>query len=99
MTPEQIDALTDEELAGLITKLGTESERRRSVQQIPVKMEQLARDYLANTGVEEEQAWRQPTGAHDAYPLGWTVKHGGKTWISLVAANVWEPGVYGWRKK
>ena len=41
-------------------------------------------------------AWVQPTGAHDAYPLGAQVTHNGKTWTSTVAANVWEPGVYGW---
>lgn len=44
------------------------------------------------------QAWTQPTSAQDAYPLDATVIHGGKTWISLVAFNVWEPGVSGWRE-
>jgi hypothetical protein len=41
-------------------------------------------------------AWTQPTGAHDAYPLGAKVAHKGKTWTSTAAANIWEPGVYGW---
>lgn len=41
-------------------------------------------------------AWVQPTGAHDAYPLGAQVTHNGETWTSTTAANVWEPGVYGW---
>ena len=45
---------------------------------------------------EDGAAWVQPTGAHDAYPLGAQVTHNGKTWTSTVAANVWEPGVYGW---
>lgn len=40
--------------------------------------------------------WRQPTGAHDAYPLGALVTHNGYTWQSDYAANVWEPGVFGW---
>jgi len=40
--------------------------------------------------------WAQPSGATDAYPLGAHVTHNGKTWTSQVAANVWEPGVYGW---
>lgn len=44
------------------------------------------------------QAWTQPTSAQDAYPLGATVTHGGKTWESLVAFCVWEPGVSGWRE-
>jgi len=41
--------------------------------------------------------WRQPTGAHDAYAKGDQVTHNGQVWESLVNANVWEPGVYGWR--
>ena len=46
--------------------------------------------------VEEWPAWRQPAGAHDAYPLGAKVTHNGKRWTSSADANVWEPGVYGW---
>lgn len=41
--------------------------------------------------------WVQPTGAHDAHPLDRVVLHNGSVWRSLVAANVWEPGVSGWR--
>ena len=44
----------------------------------------------------DRAAWVQPTGAHNAYPLGATVTHKGKTWTSTIAANVWKPGVYGW---
>ena len=44
----------------------------------------------------EIPVWRQPTGAQDAYNKGDRVKHAGKVWASLVDANVWEPGVYGW---
>jgi hypothetical protein len=42
------------------------------------------------------QPWVQPTGAADAYGLGDQVTHTGSLWQSSVAANVWEPGVYGW---
>jgi hypothetical protein len=42
------------------------------------------------------QPWVQPTGAHDAYPLGARVTHNGQTWESTVANNVWAPGVFGW---
>ena len=41
-------------------------------------------------------AWVQPTGAHDAYALGFIVTHKGQNWRSDYAANVWEPGVFGW---
>lgn len=40
--------------------------------------------------------WRQPEGAHDAYPEGAKVTHNGKRWVSLVDANVWEPGSAQW---
>ena len=45
---------------------------------------------------QEWPEWIQPTGAHNAYALGAKVSHAGKHWVSNVANNVWEPGVYGW---
>ena len=42
-------------------------------------------------------AWVQPTGAQDAYPLNAKVSHNGQNWENTgSAANVWEPGVFGW---
>jgi hypothetical protein len=41
--------------------------------------------------------WVQPLGASDAYAKGDRVSHGGGIWVSEVNANVWEPGVYGWK--
>ncbi|MFI0434080.1 MAG: carbohydrate-binding protein [Candidatus Nanopelagicales bacterium] len=43
-------------------------------------------------------AWVQPTGAHDAYPLGAKVTFKGKVYESKIPANVWSPAVYpaGW---
>lgn len=41
--------------------------------------------------------WVQPLGASDAYALGSKVSHAGSIWISDIGANVWEPGIYGWR--
>ena len=40
-------------------------------------------------------AWEQPDSTN-AYSKGDRVTHKGKTWISAVDNNVWEPGVYGW---
>lgn len=40
--------------------------------------------------------WKQPTGAHDAYPKDAKVSHLGKHWISDIEANVYEPSVFGW---
>ena len=41
---------------------------------------------------DDVHAWAQPQGAHDAYPEGWPVTHNGKIWVSLIPANVQEPG-------
>jgi hypothetical protein len=41
-------------------------------------------------------AWIQPTGAHDAYPIGAVVTHAGQAWASITADNIWAPGVFGW---
>ena len=53
----------------------------------------------ASAAHTDGQPWVQPTGAHDAYPLDITVTHGGKTWESLIAFNVHEPGLSGWRER
>ena len=39
--------------------------------------------------------WVQP-GSTNPYAKGDKVTHNGKTWISDLDGNVWEPGVYGW---
>lgn len=41
-------------------------------------------------------AWVQPQGAHDAYAIGAIVTHNGQNWRNTSAANVFEPGVFGW---
>lgn len=46
--------------------------------------------------LDEYPEWVQPIGAQDAYNKGDKVSHNDKHWISIVDANVWEPGVYGW---
>ena len=40
-------------------------------------------------------AWEQPDSTNP-YMKGDKVTHNGKTWISDVDNNVWEPGFYGW---
>ena len=39
--------------------------------------------------------WEQPDSTHP-YMAGDKVTHNGKTWISDIDNNVWQPGVYGW---
>ncbi len=39
--------------------------------------------------------WEKP-GPTNPYRRGDRVTHNGKTWVSDIDGNVWEPGVYGW---
>ena len=39
--------------------------------------------------------WEQPDSTNP-YRMGDKVKHNGKTWVSDIDNNVWEPGVSGW---
>lgn len=41
--------------------------------------------------------WEQPNSTN-AYMTGDKVTYNGKTWISIVDNNVWEPGAYGWEE-
>jgi hypothetical protein len=42
--------------------------------------------------------WRQPQGAHDAYPEDAIVSHDGTLWRSTTPNNVWRPGESGWHR-
>ena len=41
--------------------------------------------------------WEQPDSTNP-YSKGDKVTHNGKTWVSAIDSNVWEPGVYGWEE-
>lgn len=41
--------------------------------------------------------WVQPDSTNP-YAKGDKVTHNGKTWVSTVDNNVWEPGAYGWEE-
>lgn len=59
----------------------------------------LAAIAATSTAPPNGEEWVQPTGPADAYDINSTVTHAGKSWISLVAYNVWEPGVANWREQ
>lgn len=42
--------------------------------------------------------WEQPDSTNP-YSAGDKVTHNGKTWVSDIDGNVWEPGVYGWTEQ
>ena len=95
----ELTTMTDEELDQLRVEVLTEQERRRLIADAPAQAVALADSYAAAIGRQDGDPWEQPTGAHDSYSLGITVTHEGKTWESLTPANVWEPGVSGWREQ
>lgn len=45
----------------------------------------------------EALEWRQPQGAHDAYPLGVRVIFNEQIYVSTIDNNVWPPDVTGWQ--
>lgn len=89
---------SDAELRQLKRMIDTELGRRETLATAESRAAELNAEVLAASGVTEGEPWRQPTSAVDAYPKDWTVTHNGATWVSLVAANVWEPGISAWRE-
>lgn len=95
---DEVKQMSDDDLGWALSVISQEIATRKELSAIPQKIEALNREYLSASGMTEGSAWVQPTGAHDAYPQGWEVRHNDKTWESLTPANVWEPGVSGWRE-
>ena len=96
---------SDEDLTSLHSAVLREMTRRQTLAEAKTRTTEIAAAYLdARDGTQPSEssetladisawpAWVQPTGAHDAYPAGWIVEHGGVLYQSLIAANVWEPG-------
>lgn len=91
-------ALSDDELEQLAIDLQAERDRRYAVSTAEAEITRINERYLEAVGRTPGGAWEQPAGAHDAYPTGWQVQHDGRVWESLTPANVWAPGVSGWRE-
>lgn len=90
--------LTDTELRDIVSAATSELNRRAALENVEKEVNRLNQQYLAATGIQNGADWRQPSGAHDAYPRGFVVEHNGKRWTNLVMSNVYEPGVSGWRE-
>lgn len=86
------------ELRKLKHVIEAELSRRDTLAGAGKAMDDIARSVLAASGVEPGNEWVQPIDATTAYPKDWTVTHDGKEWVSLTPANVWEPGLSGWRE-
>ena len=61
----------------------------------PVDAPSLWAEVLAGQDSTAIGEWVQPDSTNP-YMTGDKVTHNGKTWVSDVDNNVWEPGVYGW---
>lgn len=94
-----LTTLTDDDLDALRVAVLSEQERRRTISDAPAQAAALADRYAAAIGRQDGDPWTQPTGAHDAYRQGAIATHNGRAWESLVAFNVHEPGVSGWREQ
>ena len=93
---DDLTSMTDADLDALAAAISQERQRRQTLADAPAMVANLTAQYL--TAREDGGLWVAPTGSHDAYPEGWQVTHDGKTWVSLTPANVWPPGVSGWRE-
>ena len=93
---DDLTSMSDADLDTLASAINQERQRRQTLADAPAMVANLTAQYL--TAREDGGVWVQPQGAHDVYPEGWQVEHDGKTWVSLTPANVWEPGVSGWRE-
>lgn len=94
-----LDGLSVEELTGLRDRIDTELTRRNAAAYIEEQVTQVyesARDNGMITAPADGAEWVQPAGAHDAYVAGDVVEHAGRSWVSVMTPNMWEPGVTGW---
>lgn len=91
-----LKSLTDAEFYDLLEHMYVDAARRDIINNAKRKAEQLQEEYANAIGRTTGGEWTQPTGAHDAYPVGSLVTHEGELYISDIPNNVWAPGVHGW---
>lgn len=92
-------AMPDEEFYPEVNAANAEQRRRTTLNTAPAKIDVINSEVLAAEGIQPGDPWRQPVGAHDAYPRGSVVTHNGSEWESSMSGNVWEPGVSGWQMR
>ena len=85
-----LQSLTEAEFMALIDEVARERDRRAVLATTQQVVEQAMAAYYEAAGGDGRE-WRQPLGAHDAYPLGAVVTYEGGSFRSLIAANVWPP--------
>lgn len=96
ITPDDLRALTDEQLDQTRIDVLTEQERRQTIATAPEQATATAARYLdardGPTDPDSPPEWVPPTGYHDAYAAGRLVIRDGKVYVSLRDGNNFEPG-------
>lgn len=94
-----LTSMTEEELGALILAVEEETARRSSLVSAADRINAINAEYhdameaeLPPLAEGQHRPWRQPRGAHDAYPRGRVVAHKGKVWRNEHFSNGWEPG-------
>ena len=95
-----LDSITDHRAA--LTALDAQLQpawqyraRLAALASAPGRIDEIAAGVLEATSRERGAPWVQPEGAHNAYPAGWTVTHGGTEYVSTQTGNASEPGTTG----
>lgn len=91
-----MSGLDDQALADQIRAAEAELERRRTLAEQARRLDGMCRTWLEGSGVAQGDPWTQPTGFMGAFPRGWQVTHGGRSWRSLVPGAVLPPGTDQW---
>jgi Neuraminidase (sialidase) len=89
---------TIQDLEALLLAAKTALDSKQIVATAESKIDAIIAEVKTAQGFKDKDPWVQPTGAHDSYPAGAHVTYGGKIWENLTSANVWQPGVSGWRE-
>ena len=95
--PEDLSTITDPaatlaELDAQMSALWQYRTRLHIIATAAAHADEASAVVLDALGRVDGRPWVQPTGAHDAYPLGRECVDGGRRWRSLIPANVWRPG-------
>lgn len=86
-------------LQDIVQRVNSERRRRHVIANAKNDALTINREYVQAIGRKNGDPWAQPYGAHDAYEKDSKVTHNNKSWVSLIDANVWEPGISGWREE
>lgn len=103
---QSVEQLTEQEFREFLRWItADERKRRTTVVAVTERENEIATEYHQSQGDEivteipsdpttiSAPNWRQPFGAHDAWPINAIIFHNDKYWRNIAGVpNVWEPG-------